>query len=106
EREQEILEDRQEAVRVLRCLLRLLLAGGDLGRRRENRRDLVDQLLRCDVRLRGDGDRVELVFLVEDLLRGRKVEDRERRAAERAHLVTEAQEPGDLVLLYGAARLD
>ena len=52
EREQEVLEDRQEAVRVLRRLLRLLLARAHLRGRGQERLHLRDELRGRDVRLR------------------------------------------------------
>ena len=52
-------------------------------------------------RLDGDVDLVELAFLVEELLRGRQVEDRERGATERG--VAELDDARDLELLLRAA---
>ena len=56
-------------------------------------------------RLRGGLHRVELALLVEERLRGRDVEDGERRAAERAQIAVPG-DPDDLVLPGGAERRD
>src|SRR5206468_6486601 len=101
EREQEVLEDRQEPVRVLGGLLRLRLARTHLRRRRQQRLHLRDERVRPDVRLPRHLDRVELAPLVEDRLRSRQVEDRERRAAERAE-AAEADRADDAKLLLRA----
>src|SRR5207342_1432386 len=62
------------------------------------------QLLVGDAWLGGDGDLVELAFLVEDALGGRQVEPGERRAADRDGLeVDDAREPK---VLDRAERLD
>ena len=65
--------------------------------------NLRGECLRRHVRLARDPDRVELAFLVEELLRGGQVEDRERRAAERAH-AAELHEPRDPEFLHRATR--
>ena len=74
EREQEVAEERDELVRVLGILRGLRVAGPDLGPGRQDRLDLLQELLRRDARLGGDPDLVELALLVEEPLRGREVE--------------------------------
>ena len=95
EREQEAAQEGDEGVRVLRVLLRLLLTRPRLRVRREHRADLVERLLRRDARLRGDRDLVELAGLVEQPLRGRDVEARERRPSDRGD-GAELDQPGDV----------
>ena len=69
--------------RVLRLLRGLLRAASHLRRGRQDRPDLGDELRGRDALLGGDVDRVELADLAEELLRGRQIEDRHRRAADR-----------------------
>ena len=83
EREQEVLEDVEEAAGVLGRLLRLPLTGPHLRARPEQRLDLVHDLLGRVAVLGGDADLVVLARLVEDPLSLGQCEDRHRRAAER-----------------------
>ena len=70
---------------------------------RQDGLDLLDQRLLRDIRLGGRIDLVELADLVEEHLRGRQVEDRDRGAADRGR-VPEADEAADPepLLLAGA----
>ena len=70
----------------------------------QQRLDLGDQVRLLDAGLGLDADRVELPDLVEELLRGRLVEDREGRAAD-AH-VRELGDAGDRNICARAERLD
>ena len=74
--EQEVAEERDERIGVLRVLARLRGAGAHLGVRREDLADLRDERRGRDARLPRDADLVELALLVEEALRGREVEAR------------------------------
>ena len=69
-----------------------------LGRGRDVRLELADELLVGDVGLRRHGDLVEPAALAEQLLRGREVETGERRPADGRHRAEadEAREPEHL----------
>ena len=74
-----------------------------LGGRRDVRLELADELLVGDVGLRGDRDLVQPAALVEQPLRGRQVEARERRPADgrdRAE-ADEARDPQPLGRAFG-----
>ena len=101
EREQEVADDRRERRDLARLLVRLLDTGSHLEVAAELRLDPLRQLLgRRAVGGRGL-NRVELALLVEQLLRRRHVEDRERRTADRAQLAV-LRDPDDLELLRRA----
>ena len=97
EPEQEVLDEAQAILRLLAVRGRLSGAGLDLRRLGQERPDLLDQLRIGDAVCGADADHVELAALVEQHLRGREVEDRDRRAAERV-LLAEADEAADPVL--------
>src|SRR5205085_6393485 len=94
EGEQELLQEADEALRVLGVLARLRLTRPNLRACREDLPDLRGQLLRRDTGLRLRPDLVELASLLEQRLPGAQVEARERRAAQ-AGRASEAHEPGD-----------
>src|SRR5204862_7721087 len=103
EGQQRVADDLDEAARLLLVLLRLLGPAADDLRVGEERLDLREQGARVDAGLRLDADRVERAHLVEELLRGRLVEDGERRAAY-AHF-WELGDAGDRELPRRAERL-
>src|SRR5207244_1419553 len=76
----------------------------DLRVRRENRAYVGDELLRRHARLRGEADLVELALLLEEALRRREVEARERGAAD-ARRAAELHEPGEPELPHRPLRL-
>ncbi len=82
EGEQELLEDSERLLHVVDALLRLSRGGLHLRGRRQQRADLAGELLRRHAVPCCDLDLIELVDLVEQLLRGRDVEDRDRRRAD------------------------
>ena len=82
-REQELLQEGEEAVDVLRVLRRLRVAAAHLRAGRQDRAHARDQLRLRDTGLLRDPDLVELAVLVEQRLRGRQVEAGERRSADR-----------------------
>ena len=82
EREQEVLQEADEARRVRRVLGRLRLAGPHLRARRQDLLDLGRELLGRDPGFRLRADLVELADAAEEHLRRRQVEAGERRAAE------------------------
>src|SRR5581483_59313 len=104
EREQEAAQERDELIRVLRVLLRLLGGRAGLRVRRQDRAHLVEQLRVGHSWLRRERDLVELPRLVEEALRRRQVEARERRTADRGD-AAEPDDPRDLQLLHRALTL-
>ena len=105
EGEQEVADERRELADLVLRLLRLLGARLHLRVGGEERLDVGDQLLGRDAVLAGDGDRVELALAVEERLRGRDVEDRERRRAERLDVAV-LGDPDDLEVLLRLQRRD
>src|SRR4029078_2734673 len=85
EREQRVAQERDQAASGLLVLLRLLRAASDLLGRAQQRLDLREQRGLLHPGLRLDANAVELATLVEQLLGGGLVEDREGRAAD-AHV--------------------
>ena len=104
EREQEVLDEAGEAVDALLVLRHLRGRVPDLCGGRQQGPDLVDQLRRRDAGLRLHADQVELALAPEELLRGREVEDGDRRAADRD--ARKLHDADDLELLDWAALLD
>ena len=94
EREQEVLQEVEEALGVLRVRLGLRLTRPHLRVRGQDAADLRRELRRRHARLRLRANLVELPDALEEPLRGRQVEARERRAAE-ARRAAEVDEPGD-----------
>ena len=94
EREQEVLQEVEEAIRVLRVLLGLRLSRPHLRVRRQDRSNLGRQLRRGHAGLRLRANLVELAYPLEELLRGWQIEAGQRRAAE-ARRAAEVDEAGD-----------
>src|SRR5204863_9593774 len=103
ESEQEALDERRESVDALLVLLDLRTRVTHLRARRQERLDFADQLRRRDAVLGLHADEVELALLVEELLRGRDVEDGHRGAADRDP--RELDDAGDLDALHAPAPL-
>ena len=105
EDEQEGLQERDELVGVLGIAPGLLRRGLDLGIRRQHLLELLYECLVRDSGLRRYGDLVELAFLVEDALRRREVEARQRGAADGRNRA-ELDDSGDVEVLNRAGTLD
>ena len=101
EREQEVLQERDELVGALGVLACLRVTGANLGAGGQDLPDLRDELLGCDARFGGRADLVELALLVEQPLRGREVEAGEGRPSDRAD-GAELDETRDAKRLDGA----
>ena len=95
----------REGLDVLVRLGRLLLAGLHLRPLRQDRLDLVDELLGRDAFGPRDLDAVQLTLLLEQALSLGKGERRDRGAAERVH-VRVLRDPGDRELLERPLRDD
>ena len=104
EREQEVVDDREEAVRVLGGLLRPARPPSAPACRRQDRLDLGSRAAAGSCRFAA-AMLIESSFpsLWKSLLRGREVEDRDRRAAERRD-AADLDDAGDLVRRYRAVR--
>jgi hypothetical protein len=94
EREQEVLQEVEEALRVLGVALCLSLPRTDLCVRRQDPADLGCELRRSHAGLGLRANLVELADALEEPLRGRQVEAGERGAAE-ARRSAEVDEAGD-----------
>ena len=105
ERQQEVADDRRERRDLAGLLARLLGTGPHRHCRPQIPPDAGDELLGCDPLLRGGLHRVELALLLQERLRGRDVEDRERGAAERAQIAV-PRDSDDLELPGGAEGRD
>ena len=105
EGEQEVAEEGRELADLVLGVLRLLHAGLHLGVGRQERLDVGDELLRGRSLRCRDGDRVVLPLAVEERLRGRDVEDRERRGPDRLDVAV-LRDPDDLEVLLRLERRD
>jgi hypothetical protein len=103
ETQEEIADGVDEHVGVLGVRRGLLLGVLDLQAGGDQRLDGADELLRRRAALGGDRDAVEAAFLVEQLLGGGHVPDRDRGATERVQ-AAEGGDARDLVAVLGSER--